>query len=56
MRRLLALAAIEVAQGVLGAFAYGLDTIRRGIEREQRQQAKSKRFADQVRADMERIP
>jgi hypothetical protein len=49
-------ACIETAQGILGAFAYGLDTVRRGIERQQRQKAKAARFAEQVSMDIKRLP
>jgi hypothetical protein len=51
----LALAALEVAQGILGALAYGLDHIHRDLSRKQRRQQQARRLRDSVHRDLERL-
>ena len=53
--RLFTLALIEAAQGFTVAVYQGLEVIRRGIEREARQQARTKRMVESVHRDLERL-
>ena len=52
---LLALAALELGQGVSVAVYHSLDVLRRGLVRRQRMGERSRRMVEQVHRDMERL-